>query len=489
MNVLKFMSILIFSMSYFQACGGEDPEPKIKISFESNGGNSVNSVKIDYDNMNIFPENPVKTGFMFSGWYLDDQTFQEPLDFDYLYENQMTSDLTVYARWEIVDPLQTMFFNSSTNFGITESGKVVGWGRNQYGQIGDGTLLDRPFFTDISAAFPDISIDPIIQFYSGSGHVIAISQSGQVFSWGNNYYGQLGDGTYDNKTIPVNITSYLDLYYGETIEMIAISYASNFALTSSNRVLFWGQVVEDINVPGYGERNHTPQDITTWVKYLLNTGEEIVKIEVNESNCYLQTSENRVFVWGSNEFQSIIDDPTQNIIYAPYDFTGFYSFNAGEYIVDLYATSLTTLVKTSENRIFSFGANFDGMLGFSTQDSVVRVPVDITPNFNLATDETILTIETGGSMLLALSSKGRVFSWGWNGSGSLGDGTTTTRETPYDITSRFSLLTGETIISIYLSNNCSHVLTSEGRLFAFGNNNGKYGDGTTIPRNKPTLIY
>ena len=65
----------------------------------------------------------------------------------------------------------------------------------------------------------------------------------------------------------------------------------------------------------------------------------------------------------------------------------------------------------------------------------------------------------------------------------LGDGTTITRYTPTEITSSLNLGLGETIIGISLGNYHSSALTSTGRIFTWGhNNNGKLGDGTTIFR-------
>ncbi len=82
-----------------------------------------------------------------------------------------------------------------------------------------------------------------------------------------------------------------------------------------------------------------------------------------------------------------------------------------------------------------------------------------------------------------------LFTWGDNTYGQLGDGTTTNRSTPTEITSRISLATGDKIIQVSLGNVHSAALTSNGRLFTWGRNNyGQLGDGTNTNRYSPTQI-
>ena len=77
-------------------------------------------------------------------------------------------------------------------------------------------------------------------------------------------------------------------------------------------------------------------------------------------------------------------------------------------------------------------------------------PTEITSRFSLGAGETIESISLGYFHSSAITSTGRIFTWGNNDSGQLGDGTTTQRTTPTEITSQFNLSSGEKIISISL---------------------------------------
>ncbi|MDD3106731.1 MAG: hypothetical protein PHP65_02865, partial [Bacilli bacterium] len=76
-----------------------------------------------------------------------------------------------------------------------------------------------------------------------------------------------------------------------------------------------------------------------------------------------------------------------------------------------------------------------------------------------------------------------------NSYGQLGDGTTTDRSTPTEITNQFNLGVGETIMSVSLGNVHSSALTSTGSIFTWGGNSaGQLGDGTLINKSTPTEI-
>ena len=116
-------------------------------------------------------------------------------------------------------------------------------------------------------------------------------------------------------------------------------------------------------------------------------------------------------------------------------------------------------------------------------------PTEITSQFSLSTGDQIISVSLGVGHSTALTSSGRLFTWGHNYYGQLGDGTTTSKPTPTEITSRFSLATGDRIIQVSLGADHSTALTSSGRLFTWGrNNDSQLGDGTTTNRSTLTEI-
>jgi uncharacterized repeat protein (TIGR02543 family) len=142
--------------------------------------------------------------------------------------------------------------------------------------------------------------------------------------------------------------------------------------------------------------------------------------------------------------------------------------------------------------LFTWGDNSYGKIGDGTT-ATRSLPTDITSKFNLMTDETIVDISLGGSHSSIVTSNCRIFTWGYNQLGNLGDGTTYTKSLPTDITDKFNLDPDETIVNVSLGLHHSSALSSKGQVYIWGDNEyGQLGDTTTInklsPENLP-IIY
>lgn len=131
---------------------------------------------------------------------------------------------------------------------------------------------------------------------------------------------------------------------------------------------------------------------------------------------------------------------------------------------------------TSSGRLFLWGGNGDGQLGNGSTALSVDSPVEITPRFDLEDGEVLVKVELGGAHSAALTSRGRLFVWGANWFGQLGNGTYDNQVTPQDITGFLGLAEGEAIASVALGSGhdaateSSLGRTSEGRVFLWGNN-------------------
>ena len=84
-------------------------------------------------------------------------------------------------------------------FVVDKSGDLYAWGYNEYGELGDGS-------TDNKTTLEKIYIDTNITQVSAEWyHSLALNKDGEVYAWGYNEDGELGDGTTDNKTTPEKI--------------------------------------------------------------------------------------------------------------------------------------------------------------------------------------------------------------------------------------------------------------------------------------------
>src|SRR5450759_1150748 len=112
------------------------------------------------------------------------------------------------------------------------SGSAWAWGYNGSGQLGNGTTTNSS--TPVAVSLP--SGTTVTAIAGGGFHSLALTSTGQVLAWGDNTYGQLGNGTTISSSTPVGVS----LPSGTTVTAIAGGGQHSLALTSTGQVLAWG---------------------------------------------------------------------------------------------------------------------------------------------------------------------------------------------------------------------------------------------------------
>jgi alpha-tubulin suppressor-like RCC1 family protein len=419
------------------------------------------------------------------GWYRD-----EALNTGYSFTTMPAESRTLYAKWSFdFYSISLGVYHSSE---LTPTGRVFMWGKNFYGQLGDGTTTDRNVPTEITSRFSLDASDRIISLSLGTSHSAALSFTGRVFMWGSNGNGQLGDGTTTDRIVPTEITSRFSLSTGDQIISLSTRSFHTSALSATGRVFMWGNNMVGQLGDGTTQINTfrtLPIEITS--RFSLNEGDQIISLFLNDNNSSALSSTGRVFMWGLNIVSNngILGDGTMVFSRSiPTEITSRFSLNAEDKIISLSIGHGFSSALSATGRVFMWGFNEYGKLGDGTTTHR-NIPIEITPRFSLAAGDRIISVSLSDYESSALSVTGRVFMWGYNGI--LGDGTMVfNRNVPTEITSRFSLAEGEKIISVYLGLSHSSALSSTGRLFMWGSNEyGQLGDGGTIGSNTPVVIY
>jgi alpha-tubulin suppressor-like RCC1 family protein len=87
---------------------------------------------------------------------------------------------------------------------LGSDGQVYAWGGNASGQLGDGTTSDRSRAVLVQVGEIPVGVS-LQQVSAGGSHTLGLGSNGQVYAWGANEYGQLGDGTTTSRTSPVAV--------------------------------------------------------------------------------------------------------------------------------------------------------------------------------------------------------------------------------------------------------------------------------------------
>ncbi len=124
--------------------------------------------------------------------------------------------------------------------GLTNSGKAYCWGRDIYGQLGDGgTDTDKLLPTAVNQANLS-SGEGFVALGVGGYHSCGLTNSGKAYCWGYNGDGELGDGTFASKTMPTTAVNQANLTSGESFVALSLGYYHSCALTNSGEAYCWG---------------------------------------------------------------------------------------------------------------------------------------------------------------------------------------------------------------------------------------------------------
>ena len=91
--------------------------------------------------------------------------------------------------YTIHNPIIKISAGESHSLVLKKDGMIWAWGRNEYGQLGDGTTENRSI--PVKVKF----ISDVIDISAGASHSLALKKDGTVWAWGNNSFGMLGNGT------------------------------------------------------------------------------------------------------------------------------------------------------------------------------------------------------------------------------------------------------------------------------------------------------
>jgi len=121
---------------------------------------------------------------------------------------------------------------------LDEIGEVFCWGRNNKGQLGNGTEVDSNSPVRVYEK-GQLNGKVLVSIDIYSGHACTVDDEGGVYCWGSNYSGQLGDGTKENRWVPVRAAS-IDMPESVRNVMVSVGWAHTCAFDEDSNVYCWG---------------------------------------------------------------------------------------------------------------------------------------------------------------------------------------------------------------------------------------------------------
>jgi alpha-tubulin suppressor-like RCC1 family protein len=290
----------------------------------------------------------------------------------------------------------------------------------------------------------------------------AATTSGTLFAWGDNGFGQLGDGTTTDRHLPVRVHGI------KLVTQVVGDQSGSMALTPEGQVYAWG--LNGLGELGIGSSVIAQERLTPGAVPGLT---QVVELAAAADSRYALKSDGSVWAWGDNDAYQLglgVGGPQSEDV--PVRVPGL----AG---VKAIATQFQTFYALLANgTVRGFGWNGDGELGTAPTVGDNDVPSAVAVPFPAGVTAVASGYATGYALV-----GGRVWALGSDGSGQLGNGQTADSDVPVQVAG----LSG--MVAIAGGGQSGYALSSNGHEAAWGANDaGQLGDGTTIERVKPVAV-
>ena len=350
--------------------------------------------------------------------------------------------------------------------GILEQGEVSGAKPWEFELNGATTFR---FSVLVSTTVPDPGAYSVhlTRVGTGGSHACGEGSDGKLYCWGQNYHGQLGDGTRTLRTTPVAVRA------PDGVELSGVSLHSNgshtCALGSDSKVYCWG--INDHGQIGDGTTELRTSPVA--VQGLPNVA--FTAVAVGGTYTCAESSEGTVYCWGNNEDGQLGDSTTVSsltpvAVRAP----------EGVRLSGVSAGIWHTCAQGSDSKVYCWGENVSGQLGDGTTTSRTT-PVAVVAPENV----TLTAVSVGGSFTCAHGSDDELYCWGYNSWGQLGNGSTSAREPVTPVIAPDEV----TFSGVAAGPAHSCARGSDSKLYCWGRNIvGGLGNGTNTDSATPVVV-
>ena len=363
---------------------------------------------------------------------------------------------------------------------IASDGNAYCWGLNDNGQLGNASKTNSliPVAVNKSGVLNGLTLKSIT---SGNYHNCSIASDNMVYCWGNNEYGQLGDGTTTSHSSPV-LFKMTGVLSGLTVKLIEGGYFQTCAIASDDNAYCLGD-----NEYGQLGNNSTSNSLVPVAvdKTGVLSGLSIKSLSVGRQHhaCVI-ASDNNAYCWGLGASGQLGNgSTTSSSTPVAVDKTGVLS---GLTIKSIYTGNNSTCVIASDNNAYCWGDNSSGRLGNNSTTSS-SVPVAVYKS-GVLNGLTLKSMAIGYRHVCVIASDNNSYCWGWYAYGQLGNGATSSSYVP-SIVDRSGVLNGLTIKSIEADNYFTCAVASNGRMYCWGANDyGQLGNNSTATATIPVAV-
>ena len=339
--------------------------------------------------------------------------------------------------------IKTFYPGGSVSAALTVNGDLYCWGKNDCGQVGNGVTVYQ--YTPVKV------LENVKDFYSNYNAIsAAITTNGDLYCWGYNWHGQVGNGSTVSQHTPVKVLENVKEFYSD-------SFTSS-AVTTNGDLYCWGDNTGGAVGNGSTEHQYTP------VKVL----ENVKEFYSDDSTSAAVTTNGDLYCWGENT-NGVVGNGSTDDQYTP--------VKVLENVKEFYGSRSTPSVVTTNGDLYCWGNNYYGAVGNGSTDAHQYTPVKVLEN--------VKEFYSAGFTSSAITTNGDLYCWGENSCGQVGNGSTDDQYTPVKVL--------ENVKKFYFhydnSVRTSTAITTNGDLYCWGvNYDGQVGNGSTAYQHTPVKV-
>jgi alpha-tubulin suppressor-like RCC1 family protein len=293
--------------------------------------------------------------------------------------------------------------------GLRENGAAWSWGSNNFGQLGDNSVVSKNSPVAVVGGFTDF-----IQLSAGGTHSIGLRQNGTIWAWGSNGSGQLGDGTIGRRSSPVSVVGGFTDW-----TQVSAGAIQNLGLRQNGTAWAWGAGGSGRLGDGTTVSKSSPVSVvggfTDWTQVSAGNGHGLGV-----------RSNGTAWAWGFNGNGQLGNNSAVNTsspVLVAGGFTDWVQVSAGNH----------SLGVRTNGTAWGWGFNnLQGQVGDGT--SVNRSsPVSVVGGFT-----NWIQVSAGYRHSLGIRSNGTAWAWGNGTEGRLGDNSTVNRSSPVSVVGGFT---------------------------------------------------
>lgn len=369
---------------------------------------------------------------------------------------------------------------------IASDHKAYCWGQNQFGQLGSGHT-DQYRTTPVAVSMSgELAGKTMRQIAGGGYHTCAIASDNNAYCWGYGGNGQLGNGTGGQSRVPVPVLQ------GATVgsstpgrakaRHITAGLYHSCIIGADGRPYCWGHGGEGRLGNGSTNGSSVP------VAVLLPSSVLVRHIAAGMEHTCAAGLDGRAYCWGNGGAGQLGNSATGHSL-TPVAASLASSLN-GKRVQLVAAANGYSCGLTTDGMLHCWGDNAHGRLGNNTT-SASSVAVAVTPTVpkEALSKRIVQEISQGqGGSTCAILFDGWAYCWGANNAGQLGNGTTTFAQQPTPV-SRGVIPDGTTFRQVAIGGTHTCAIGSDEKVYCWGKNNfGQLGNGTTNDSATPVAV-